>query len=163
MSFDLTTVTSADICDEIESQTGYLFEDGSKLGSSFEVTKEEAESRTMREWLGIFGCYVGCNWSLRSYWLNSVLVSRITQLPLYYSGNSFSATINAPVTVENAVTFSRVVSRGKDGTFKSRVWYCLIFNIALYNIVAVLCRILTTDFKGIVAVCATLKCTVLAP
>jgi len=113
------TVTPADICDEIESQTGYYFEDGSKLSNSFDIPKEEAESRTMREWLGIFGCYVGCNWTLRSYRLDSVLVSRITQLPLYYSGDSFSATINAPVNVESPITFSRVVSRGKDGTFKS--------------------------------------------
>ena len=119
MSFDLTTVTPADICNGIESKTGYLFETGSKLGTSFDIPKEEAESRTMREWLGIFGCYIGCNWSIRTYWLNDVLVSRITQLPLYYSEYSFSAVINAPVTVENAVTFSRVVSRGKDGTFKS--------------------------------------------
>ena len=163
MSFDLTTVTPADICDEIESQTGYLFENGSKLGSSFEVTKEEAESRTMREWLGIFGCYVGCNWSLRTYWLNDTLVSRITQLPLYYSGYSFSAIINAPVTVENAVTFSRVVSRGKDGTFKSGTDSDYTLEISCQYATQNSNDIIQSNIENQAVPYTAFKCSVLAP
>ena len=63
MSFGLTTVTPADICDEIESQTGYSFETGSKLGTSFIIKVKTKSGFTCHHCLTtiLYKCWKICS------------------------------------------------------------------------------------------------------
>ena len=117
-SFSTETVTSADICSKITELTGLNFATNSAMGNSFEMPKADAESKTMREWLGVFGAYQGGNYIIHPYWLNNAYVEEITFIPIYYSGSSFTAIENTKITVENDITFSKVICRASE-TFKS--------------------------------------------
>ena len=117
-SFSTETVTSADICSKITELTGLNFATNSAIGMSFEMPKADAESKTMREWLGVFGAYLGGNYIIHPYWLNNAYVEEITLIPIDYSGAGFTAIENTKITVENDITFSKVICRASE-TYKS--------------------------------------------
>lgn len=119
VTFSDSEVTDADICDAIETATGIYFKSGDKTSGAISVTKEVAESKTMREWLGIIGCYIGCNWSVISKDIDNVLVANITQIPIDYSGDNLTTSNYTRIDTEQPIQFSRVISRASGETFSS--------------------------------------------